>query len=372
LPYNSNYNGFEYSLFGRQHLNVLYYGEPNIARGGGVGSVAYYLPKALMKNVGVTYLSGIGSDKAFLETYLNVFEKFVKKEFDIIHFNADPSWKNGSATLLRFAKLRHARTVLNIHGIPQLERKAEQWHESVPFIDWLSTLSYCNLADRIVVNSEFMRNNVVTWYRLNRDKVVVIPNGVNLQMFTESNDRIMLEGDPSILYVGHLSRLKGVDILIRAVSKISSDLPTMKLHLVGNGNAPIFAALLKKEGIEKYVVFHNWAKPSKIPSYYKSADICVFPSRHEGFGIVILEAMASGTPVIASDIPSFREIISDSIDGRLFKSQDADALAKEVVALYRDPHLMKKFGQNALEKVKNYSWEKIAEKYISLYEYLCK
>jgi glycosyltransferase involved in cell wall biosynthesis len=349
---------------------MLYYGEPNIASGGGVSSVAYYLPKALSKKVGVTYLSGISSNRDFPETYLNVFRKFVKREFDIIHFNADPSWKNGSAALLRFSKLRQAHTVLNIHGIPQLERKAEQWHESVPFTNWLSTLSYCNLADRIVVNSEFMKNNVVTWYRLNRDKVAVIPNGVNLKMFTESNNRILLEGDPSLLYVGHFSRLKGVDILIRAVAKLSSDLPNMKLHLVGNGNISYFEALSKKEGIEKYVIFHNWAKQSKIPSFYKSADICVFPSRHEGFGIVILEAMASGVPMIASDIPSFREIISNGIDGRTFKSQDVEALSKEVIALYRDPHLMREITHNALEKVKEYSWEKIAEKYISLYKYL--
>ena len=322
--------------------------------------------------MGVTHLSGITSNKDFPEIYLNAFSKFVKKEFDIIHFNADPTWKNGSAMLLRFAKLRQARTVLNIHGIPQLERRAEQWHESVPFIDWMSTLSYCNLADRIVVNSEFMRNNVVVWYRLNRDKVVVIPNGVDLKMFTESNGRILLEGDPSVLYVGHLSGLKGVDILIRAVAKLRSELPNIKLHLVGNGNAPCFAALSKKEGIEKYVIFHNWAKQSLIPSYYKSADICVFPSRHEGFGIVILEAMASGIPVIASDIPSFREIISNGTDGRLFKSQDVDALSKEVIALYHDPYLRKELTHNAFEKVTKYSWEKIAEKYISLYKYLCE
>jgi glycosyltransferase involved in cell wall biosynthesis len=217
-----------------------------------------------------------------------------------------------------------------------------------------------------------MKNNVVNWYRLNRDKVAVIPNGVNLKMFTESNDRIFLEGDPSILYVGHFSRLKGVDILIRAVAKLRTDLPNLKLHLVGNGNISYFEALCKKEGIEKYVIFHNWAKQSRIPSYYKSADICVFPSRHEGFGIVILEAMASGVPVISSDIPSFREIISNGIDGRMFKSQDVDALSKEVIALYRDPHLMRELTHNALEKVTEYSWEKIAEKYISLYKYLCE
>lgn len=352
-------------------MNILYYGEPDIAQGGGVGKVAYYLPRALRKKVSVTYLRGIKSTKNYPEIYFNVFSQFVKKEFDIIHFNANPAWINGSSMLLRFAKLRQTRTVLNIHGIPQLERRAEQWHESVSFIYWMPTLSYCNLADRIVVNSEYMRNNVVVWYRVNRDKVAVIPNGVDLKMFAGSNDRIMLEGDPSVLYVGHLSGLKGVDILIQAITKLRSELPNIKLHLVGRGNDPYFAALAKKEGIEKHVVFHGFAEHSMLPSYYRSADICVFPSRHEGFGLVILEAMASGIPVIASDIPSFREIISDGSDGRLFKLEDADALSKAVIALYQDPHLRKELSRNAFEKATRYSWENIADKYISLYKCLC-
>ena len=352
-------------------MNILYCGIPEIDRGGGVSKVAYYLPEALRKKVGVTYLRPIKSTKNFPEIYFNVFSQFVKKEFDIIHFNAGASWKNGTSMLLRFAKLRQTRTVLNIHGIPQLERRATQCHEPVSFFDWMPTLSYCNLADRIVVNSEFMRNNVVVWYRVNRDKVVVIPNGVDLKMFDGRNDRILLEGDPSVLYVGEFAMLKGVDILIRAIAKLSSELPNIKLHLVGRGGDRHFALLAKKERIEKHVVFHGWIKQSTLSSYYKSADICVFPSRHEGFGIVILEAMASGIPVIASDIPSFREIISDGIDGRLFKSEDADALSKAVIALYQDPHLRKELSHNAFEKAKRYSWENIADQYISLYKCLC-
>ena len=349
----------------------MYYGVPDIAQGGGVNKVAYYLPEALRKKVSVTYLLPISSKKG-PELYFQVFSKFIKKEFDILHFNVNPHWSNGSSMLLRFAKLRQTRTVLNIHGISQLERKAEQWHESISFIDWMRALSYSRLADRIVVNSEYMRNTVVVFYGLNRDKVVVIPNGVDLKMFLGSKDRIILEGDPSVLYVGHFARLKGVDILIRAIAKLRIELPNIKLHLVGRGNDRAFALLAKKEGIEKYVVFHGWAEQSLLSSYYKSADMCVFPSRHEGFGIVILEAMASGIPVIASDIPSFREIISNGIDGRLFKSEDVDALSKEVIALYQDPHLRKELTINAFEKVARYSWEKIADKYISLYKSLCE
>jgi glycosyltransferase involved in cell wall biosynthesis len=349
----------------------LYYGEPNITQGGGVSKVAYYLPKALRKKINVTYLRGISSNKDFLKTYVNVFGQFVKKEFDIVHFNANPAWTNGSSMLLRFANLRQTHTVLNIHGIPQLERRAEQWG-AVSIFDWMPTLKYCNLADRIVVNSEFMRNNVVVLYRVNRDKVVVIPNGVDLKIFNRDNDRIQLEGDPSVLYIGHLSRLKGVDILIQAIAKARSELPNIKLHIVGTGNERCFALLAKMKGIEKYVIFHGWAKQSIAARYYKSADICVFPSRLEGFGIVILEAMASGIPVIASDIPSFREIISDGIDGKLFKAEDTDALSKAVIALHQDTHLRKELSYNALEKATKYSWENIADKYISLYKCLIK
>jgi glycosyltransferase involved in cell wall biosynthesis len=353
-------------------LNILFYGEPDIAQGGGVNKVAYYLPKALSKKEKVTYLRGISSNQDFPQIYFNVFRQFIKKDFNVFHFGANPVWINGSSMLLRFAKLRQTKTVLNIHGIPQLERSAEQWPKSVSNYAWMNTLNNNKMANRIVVNSEYMRNNVIHWYGLNRDKVVVIPNGVDLKMFIGKNDRILLDGEPSILYIGHFSRLKGVDILIHAIANLKSEFPNVKLHLVGRGNDRAFALQAKKLDIEKHVIFHSWAQQSMVASYYKSADICVFPSRLEGFGIVILEAMASGIPVIASNIPTFRELISNGIDGCLFKSEDADALSREVIALYRNPCLRKEISHNAFEKVKNYSWEKIADKYISLYKELCQ
>jgi glycosyltransferase involved in cell wall biosynthesis len=353
-------------------LNVLYYFETtSLAWGGGVSNVAYYLPKALAKEVNVTYFPKFELEKNYLIGLSDVFKKFVTRKFDILHYIFAPVWINGGSTLLKLGKYRGSHSIMNIHGITQLEHKAFQRSLSTSeYIEFLNYLRSANVADKIVVNTECMRNNVVVWYGIHRDKVAVIPNGVDLKMFAGSNGRIMLEGDPSVLYVGHLSRLKGVDILIQAITKLRSELPNIKLHLVGGGNDRYFALLAKKEGIEKHVVFHGWTEHSMLPSYFKSADICVFPSRQEGFGIVILEAMASGIPVIASNIPSFQEIISNGRDGRLFKPEDADALSKEVVALYQDPHLRKELSRNAFEKVARYSWENIADKYISLYKCL--
>ena len=358
-------------------LNVLYHVESK-SRAGGVSNVAYHLTKALAKKANVTYFLRFRPKKDYLTNLLNVYRKFLMKEFDIMHFNIAPTWINGSSMLLKFAKGRGAHTVLNIHGIAQLEgsisriRKVEPTPGSFSYIGLLNTLRSCKLVDRIVVNSEYMRTNVVTWYGINRDKIVVIPNGVDLRRFNECNDKLVLDGDPSILYLGHLRRRKGVDVLLQAIAKLRSELPNVKLHLVGDGYISDFQLLAKKKGIKKHVVFHGWAADSMVPRYYKSADFCVFPSRYEPFGIVILEAMASGIPVIASNTGGIRETISNGKNGILFKPCDADALSKAILALYQDLDLRKKISDTALKTVVKYSWENIAERYVSLYRYLCE
>ena len=339
---------------------------------GGVSNVAYYLTKALAKKVNITYFPRFAPKKGYLINFFNVHRNFVMKEFDIIHFNVVPTWINRSSMLLKFAKGRGSHTVLNIHGIIQLEHKLEPALGSISHIALLNTMKSSKVADRVVVNSEYMRTNVVTWYGINRDKIVVIPNGVDLRRFSGRDDKLVLDGDPTILYLGDLSRIKGVDVLIQAIAKLRSILPNMKLHLVGSGYMNDFQLLAKKKGIEGYVVFHGWAADSMVPRYYKSADICVFPSRYEPFGIVILEAMASGIPIIASNTGGIREIISNGKDGILFKPGDADALSKAILALYQDLDLRKKISQAALKTVTEYSWENIAERYVSLYRYLCQ
>jgi phosphatidylinositol alpha-mannosyltransferase len=98
----------------------------------------------------------------------------------------------------------------------------------------------------------------------------------------------------------------------------------------------------------------------------------VIPSRLESFGIIVLEAMAAGIPVVASDIESFREIISDRESGMLFKTADPDALAETVLTLLRNDTLRNRLSYNAMKTASNYSWDSIAEKYISLYAHLTK
>lgn len=377
----------EISAHGGIGLNVLYYAEPKPSSLGGVSNVARYLVRALPKEVNVTYFPRFAPKRAYLADLLRVYKGFLTNEFDVIHFNVAPTWINGAYMLLKLARLRGTPTILNLHGIMPIEREFQRHERSRlrslrhalgsglvlgEYFLW-SILDCCKDADRIVVNSENMRANAVDWYGIETDKIVVIPNGVDSDRFGKCDSRFLLDGDPAILYLGLLSRMKGIPILIEAVDRLRSALPNVRLHLVGDGYPTYMRhlrSLLKSRGIVEYVIFHGLARGSSVPRYFKSADICVFPSKYEGFGITVLEAMASGIPVIASDIGSFREIVSDGKDGVLFKSGDAGALSRAILTLYKDSSLRKKLSQTALETVKKYSWEAVAAEYVSLYRTL--
>jgi len=348
-------------------LEILYYNEPKSLENG-VTNVACYLSRAIAKKANLTYFPQFSSRKGALSLF-NVYREYVLRKFDIVHFNIVPTWINGSQIMLKSANRRKTPTVLNVHGLIQLEHVLEPTLGSLSSFALLDFLTACNLVDKIVVATEFLRTKVNAWYGINYDKIAVIPNGVDFREFNECERKLALEGDPAILNIGLIRKIKGFDILVEAIAKLRSELPDMKLHIVGHDPSN-YSDLVKKRGIEKFVVFHGKVPHLMVPSYLKSADICVFPSRLEGFGIVILEAMASGVPIVASDIGSFREILSNGKYGMLFKSGNANALFEAILGLYQDQGRSKKVATAALEAVKAYSWENIAEKYISLYHSL--
>jgi glycosyltransferase involved in cell wall biosynthesis len=214
-----------------------------------------------------------------------------------------------------------------------------------------------------------MLDKISDYYKIDPGKIVVIPNGVTLERFSSRNRSFRLAGFPSILYLGGLLKRKGVDVLIRALVGLKSEHPKVKLHIVGAGIALSYLkALSVQEGIERDVVFWGQADYSSIPKFYGGADICVFPSRLEAFGIAILEAMASGKPIVASNVGGIPEIISDGKNGILVEPNDPEALSKAIVMVYQDNALMKRLSANALETATRYSWKNIAEKYLCLYK----
>jgi glycosyltransferase involved in cell wall biosynthesis len=352
-------------------LNVLYYQQPRSTIGG-VNNVGIGLPKALSTEVNVTYFPFFAFEKDRLAQRLGIYGNLLAGKFDVVHFNILPAWFIPMWNLVRLSKNMHCRTVLNIHGFIPLERQFYSAKRSIfDSIGLAHVQKVYQFVDKIVVNSRYMFNKIVNYYKIDPDKIVIIPNGVSLERFSGWNESCRLAGFPSILYVGGLREGKGVDIIIRALVGLKSEYPEVKLHIVGPGSPLSFPkALSVQEGIERHLVFWGQVDYSSIPKFYKGADVCAFPSRLEAFGIAILEAMASGKPVVASNVGGIPEIISDGENGILVKPDDPNAFAESILTLLRDDTLRNRLSYNALKTAANYSWDNIAVKYISLYKHL--
>ncbi len=353
-------------------MKVLYYAEPLLNSAfSGVQNVAFYLVNSLRKSVQVSYFPAAKPNFAYLRSLLDIQLQLFSKKFDVVHYNIVPNIMV-SNFVVKTSSFLHVPSVLTVHGIIQIENVLNKSEDSFSCsLNLSSTLSACKNVDLIIVNSTYMRHLVEQYYGVGKDKIVVIPNGVDLSRFVGFSSNSFLEGTPSVLFMGGISRIKGVDIMIDAISQVHSKLPGIKLHIIGPSFNELqqLQAHIKKAELEDHVIYHGMINYSQVPSYLKSADICVFASRHESFGIALLEAMAARKPILASSIDGFREIAS-SQDVLFFKSGDKFDLSDNLLRLSEDSELRSKISNNAFCSAKKYDWDVIAEKYVNCYKLL--
>lgn len=209
------------------------------------------------------------------------------------------------------------------------------------------------------------------------DKIVVIPNGINIEEVTtthtqeECRTKLSLPIDSLIiLFFGSLVEYKGPDILLKAFKDVLNDFPNSKLIFAGRGQ--MFTELEKlvvELDIKDNVIFAGFVEEEIKPLYFKAADIFCLPSTNmaESFGIVNLEAMASGIPIISSNLGGIPDIVKHGENGLLAKPCDVQSLAYELRCLLENTKLRKRLGDNGKRLVKNYSWDKIALETENLY-----
>lgn len=187
--------------------------------------------------------------------------------------------------------------------------------------------------------------------------IKIIPNGVNI----EEHDRIKASKSkkPRIIYLGRLFWSKNVDDLTVAFSKLNLD---TELFIVGEGpERKNLENLVKKLGVEEKVVFTGFVDNKRMIELLKSSWVLVLPSSTEGFGIAVIEAWASRTAVITSDIPALRELVEDGKTGLLFKPRDVDGLRSRLERVLRDKSLRSKISESGRELVKGrFNWDRIA------------
>ena len=219
--------------------------------------------------------------------------------------------------------------------------------------EWMLTYE----SSEVIVNSNYMRNELQRLFGLPYEKINIIPNGVNLNMYNG------IEKDYDFRRKYPMDNEKRIQTLISAMPKILANYHDSKLLIAGKGG---MIDELKNQvnslGLGNKVYFTGYLGSKDVQKMYKCADVAVFPSTYEPFGIVALEAMLSGTPVVVSDIGGLNEIVDHGINGMKSYAGNPNSLADSILSLLFDPKLCDTVSKNAVQKVKaEYNWSKISE-----------
>lgn len=206
---------------------------------------------------------------------------------------------------------------------------------------------------------------------IDEKRISVIPFAVDTDVFKPSLTSSGNDG-LEILYSGSLYPLKGVDYLIRAMANVNKHGLKARLTIVGEGQQKEdLMVLTRKLGISRNVMFEGLVPYADMPKYYKQCDVFCFPTLGEPFGEAVIEAMACGKPVIATNVGGPSEIIQDKVDGILVPPSNPEAIAQQIIRLIDDRNEAHMLGERARETAVNrFSWSTVAEKYHQLYSEL--
>ncbi len=231
--------------------------------------------------------------------------------------------------------------------------------------EWMLTYE----SSEVIVNSKFMKNDIQRLFGLPYEKINVIPNGINTTLYSgverdyEFRRQYASDNEKIILFMGRLVYEKGVQHLISAMPKILDNYHDAKLIIAGKGGMlDELKAQVEAMGLSQKVYFTGYLNAKQVSKMYKCADVSVFPSTYEPFGIVALEAMLAGVPTVVSDVGGLNEIVEHGVDGMKSYAGNSNSLADSILTLLFDHQLCDNIVKKARTKVKNeYNWAKIAQ-----------
>jgi glycosyltransferase involved in cell wall biosynthesis len=299
------------------------------------------------------------------------------QDYDVVHFRN--IWDGFSITQNK-NKFKY-KTLFEVNGLPSIELK---YHYPGLDSELLSKIkeqeiATLHLSDAIICPSHVTRDYIAS-LGLDRKLVTVIPNGVSPSDFSPSPLPIRENRIPVLLYIGTLADWQGLDVLIKALPKILEQ-KQVKLQIVGRGRSrqrKMLAKQIRKLGLEEHVLIQPAVPHHEIPQLISSADICVAPlglnDRNVTQGacpIKVLEYMAAGRPLLASNMPIVRELVREDVDGLLFSPNDPDDLTRQVLVLLNDFELSQRIATSASERaLTKFTWHESQKKLVKVYKKL--
>lgn len=318
-------------------------------------SILNRIPK-LVKEEGIDIIHGHGFDP-FLFSMLR--KKLVKDiPFIITSHHTMKGW---------IADIR------NETGGPY-ENRIKTWIEDNE-ISGLETICFRN-SDLILTVSKAHKNEINANYDIPLEKIVPVYNGVDTEVFNPGikgeriREKYNIGDSPLVLYVGGLGTRKGTGYLLGSAKMICKEVPDAKFLFVGSSGfaGDYFSRSSESLGLSSNVIFAGSVRFRELPEYYAACDIFAFPTLHDCFGKVLVEAMACARPTVGSNVCGVPEIIDHGNTGYLVRPKDSGDLAEKILELLKDPGLASKMGMKGRERVENmFTWDIAARENIKIY-----
>ncbi|MDP3964580.1 MAG: glycosyltransferase family 4 protein [bacterium] len=277
-----------------------------------------------------------------------------EKKFDIVHIHSplDPVLPLVANTVMRAPKVGTFHTFMDSSvGYELFGGKLRKYFD--------------RLDGRIAVSPAARR----FFSRYFPGEYVIIPNGVDTNRFHPAVKKVERfdDGVHNVLFVGRMDPRKGLKYLLQAMPLIATAVPDTRLIVVGGGVLREYYRSFLMDEIRDKAFFEGFVSTEDLPRYYRTADVYVSPSiMGESFGIVLIEAMASGVPVVASDIEGYAAVLKDGRGGFLVPKRSPMKIAEKVIELLRQPKLRQSMGKQGRQEAEQYSWKKVTaqiEKY---------
>jgi len=268
-------------------------------------------------------------------------------------------WTIFGASLSRERGAR-CKIVLKIQGPPQEEIKnavgspfSFLCHKAVSKADAITTVS-CGVSRSIKSYFDRESTNIGNGIR------DIFFKKVELSKKEELLKKLDIKGRKIALYVGRLNRGKGIELLLKVMDRLKRY--NTILLIAGDGEREYYEKMARRMGLSKYIRWLGEISSSQLPSIYQLANVFIFPSWYEGFGLPPLEAMASGLPVVLTETEGAREYAQSGDNCIMTKSGDIEGLFKGVVSILEDIDMGRKFGENGRETAKTFSWKSVADR----------
>lgn len=226
------------------------------------------------------------------------------------------------------------------------------------------------LADRVVSVSSKMKNVLSKEYLINEEKITVIHNGIDLNTFKYIK---MEKIANSLLFVGRLHKIKGIEFLLDAIKIVKSKIPSVKLYIIGDGDLKEkIERIIQENSLSENVELLGMLPQKELVNWYNKTEIFILPSLFEGFGIVVLEAMACGTPVIITKGCGAVDVVQNMENGVIIEPQNSIELANSILNLMENNGLMEKIRSNGIKSIQDYDWDIIVHNLINDYAFINK